>query len=206
MKNLIFSLFCLLSFYINGQDTTEAAFDPHTWKAPYYLSEPKDWGIERFLIPIGFAPQIPYKGMEDIRFAPGWSKKASEEYWSYAFLWYLDGDIKMDAKLLDSNMRLYYRGLIAAAGSKIPKEKLIPVVTSFKEVKKSKGDAKTFEGTIKMTDYMKHDPITLNCKVHLRSCGKNKTILFYELSQQPFSHSIWIGLDKLWADFKCKNQ
>ena len=36
-------------------------------KAPYNLGFPKDWGVERFLIPIAFAPQIPYKGVEDIR-------------------------------------------------------------------------------------------------------------------------------------------
>ncbi len=63
-------------------------------EAPYHLSIPKDWTIERFLITISFAPQISYKGVEDIRFTPGWGKVDSDEYWTYAFLWYLDAHPK----------------------------------------------------------------------------------------------------------------
>lgn len=59
-------------------------FDAHTWTPAYNLLIPKGWEIERFLIPIEFAPQIAYKGVEDIRFAPGWGEEKSEQYWSYA--------------------------------------------------------------------------------------------------------------------------
>ncbi len=202
MKTLVVIFLSLFSVGIYGQDTL---FDPTTWKAPYDLASPKDWGIERFPIPIGFAPTIPYKGVEDIRFAPGWAKVKSEEYWSYVFLWYLDGTVKMNATALDSNMKIYYTGLVAAAGSKIPAEKIIPVTTSFKEIKKNKGDLKTFNGTVKMTDYLSKEPILLNCKVHLRSCkGESKTFVFFELSPQTFTHTVWISLDKFWLDFKCK--
>ena len=198
-----FSFFIIAGY---GQET-DSAFDGHTWQAPYELPIPKDWGIERFLIPISFAPQIPYKGVEDIRFAPGWAKATSDEYWSYAFLWWLDGEIRMDPKTIDSNLKNYYTGLIGVNGPTIPKEKLIPVVTSFEGVKKENGDLKTFTGTITLLDYMQQKPIVLNCKVHLRSCpGVNKTFIYYELSPQPFSHNIWTSLDKLWLDFKCKKE
>ena len=204
MKTLtatIFSLFLIAGY---GQET-DSVFDGHKWQAPYELPIPKDWGIERFLIPISFAPQIPYKGVEDIRFAPGWAKAKSDDYWSYAFLWWLEGEIKINAKMIDSNLKTYYTGLISANGPDIPKEKLVPVVTSFKEAKKENGDLKTFTGTINMLDYMQQSPIVLNCKVHWRSCpGENKTFIFYELSPQPFSHNVWVSLDKLWLDFKCK--
>src|SRR5688572_27004103 len=114
----------------------QEVFDGHKWEAPYTLAVPKDWTIERFLIPISFAPQISYKGVEDIRFPPGWGKVKSEEYWSYAFLWYLDGEIKMNSTIVDSNVKAYYTGLIAINGRNIPAEKLIPVTTTFKEIKK----------------------------------------------------------------------
>jgi hypothetical protein len=207
MKNSLLILLCLICLNKYGQEIPKADFDGRTWQAPYNLIEPKDWGIERFSIPINFAPQIKYTGVEDIRFTPGWAKKASEEYWSYAFLWYLNGEIKIDVKTLENNLQIYYTGLITSNGSKIPAEKLIPVVTSFKELKKDKGDLKTYAGTIKMLDYMAQKPITLNCKVHLKSCaGENKTFIFYKLSPQLLSHNIWLSLDKLWADFKCKKQ
>lgn len=198
---ILLSLFVLVGY---GQEI-KPEFDGHKWEAPYELPIPKDWTIERFLIPISFAPQIPYKGVEDIRFTPGWGKVKSDEYWSYAFLWYLEGDINIDAGIIDSNLKAYYTGLVGINGRNIPGERLIPVVTSFKETKKDKGDLKTYVGTIRMTDYMEQKPIVLNCKAHLKSClGENKTFIFYELSPQPLSHNIWLSLDKLWFDFKCK--
>lgn len=176
-------------------------FNAHTWEAPYHLSSPANWGIERFPIPIGFAPQIPYKGVEDIRFTPGWAKATSDEYWSYAFLWYLDGDVKMDAKIIESNLQQYYSGLIKANGS----DNSNPVITTFKEVAKDSNDLKTYIGTISMLNYMTQQAIVLNCKVHVKSCsGETKTFIFYELSPKPLTHSVWQSLDKLWADFKCK--
>lgn len=205
MKNLVTISLYLLSFSLHAQEVPNKEFDPHTWVAPYNLNKPKDWGVERFAIPISFAPQIDYKGIEDIRFTPGWAKVTSEEYWSYAFLWYLDGEVKLDTKKLEQNFRSYYSGLISVNGSEIPKEKLIPVVTSFKEIQKDKDDNKTFSGTIKMLDYMKQVPITLFCKVHIGSWSEeNKTLMFFELSPQPFTHKVWLDLHKLWSDLKCK--
>lgn len=204
MKNLLLVLLCSASLNMYAQET-DSAFDGHKWEAPYHLHIPKDWTIERFLIPISFAPQIPYKGVEDIRFTPGWAKTTSDEYWSYAFLWYLDGTIKMDAKTIDSNLNAYYTGLVGINGSNIPAEKIIPVTTSFKKIKNDKGDLQTYTGTVHMTDYMTQKSIMLNAKVHVRSCpGENKTFIFHELSPQPLSHNVWKSLDKLWLEFKCK--
>ena len=204
MKILVI-LFLSLSFVTSYGQTPE--FNGRTWEAPYHLSSPANWGIERFPIPIGFVPQISYTGVEDIRFTPGWAKATSDEYWSYAFLWYLDGEVNMDAKIIESNLQQYYSGLIAANGSNIPKEKLIPVVTSFKEAAKDSNDLKTYIGTISMLNYMTQQAIVLNCKVHVKFCvGETKTFIFYELSPKPLSHAVWQSLDKLWADFKYKKE
>ncbi len=207
MKIIIITSLYFISLFATAQKAVTAEFDGHSWNAPYDLSSPKDWGIERFSIPISFAKKISYKGVEDIRFAPGWAKASSENYWSYAFLWYLDDKIKINAKEIESNLQIYYTGLINANGSAISSETVIPVVTSFIKTKKESGDLNTFVGTIKMLDYMGNKPILLNCKVHQKVCfGENKTLLFYELSPQPLSHTIWQSLDKLWLDFKCKKE
>ena len=206
MKYLIILILCLTSLSIYGQEV-KTEFDGHKWEAPYQLPVPKDWTIERFLIPISFAPQIPYKGVEDIRFTPGWGKVDSDEYWTYAFLWYLDGSPKMDTEIIAGNLKTYYTGLIKSNtdSAKAAAEKLIPVITSFKKAATDKIDLETYTGSIEMTDYMQRKPITLNCIVHLKTCREeNKTILFYELSPKPFTHINWFGLNKLWSDFKCK--
>jgi hypothetical protein len=201
MKCLVFSVLFLANTIVAAQ-TTHAPFDGHHWEAPYTLPIPNGWGIERFLIPISFAPQIPYSGVEDIRFTPGWSDAKSDEYWSYAFLWYLDSSVKMDATTITNNLKFYYTGLVNVNGSGIPADKIIPVVTSFAEVKTEAGDVKTFAGTIRMLDYMTQKPIFLNGKVHQKTCdGVNKTFIFYELSPQPMTHKVWNSLDLLWSQF-----
>lgn len=202
MKTLSLIILCLFTATIEGQEIPPD-FDGHQWEAPYSLPIPNDWTIERFLIPISFAPQITYTGVEDIRFTPGWGNSKSDAYWSYAFLWYLDGKIKTNARMIGHHLKDYYTGLIAVNAPNIPSDQLIPVITSFKAVKKEPGDLKTYAGTIEMLDYMAQQPLVLHCKVHLKSCGEDKTFIFFELSPQPFSQNVWRSLDKLWLEFKC---
>jgi hypothetical protein len=206
MKNIIIIILCLISANIHGQES-KTEFDGHKWEAPYTLPIPKDWTIERFLIPIGFAPQIPYTGVEDIRFTPGWGKVKADEYWSYAFLWWLDGKPETSAKIIAGNLKAYYTGLfrVNTDSTKVSAEKIIPVTTSFKKAATGKGDLNTYTGTIEIMDFMQLKPITLNCMVHQKFCAEgNKTILFYELSPQPPTHQVWQSLNQLWLDFKCK--
>ena len=205
MKNLIIAILCLTSLTSFGQ-TPKIEFDGNKWNAPYTLNFPKGWDVERFLIPIEFAPQIPYKGVEDIRFTPGWANVKTDEYWTYAFLWYLDDTPKINAKIVENNLTAYYSGLVGRniVSRKIPADKLVTVKTEIKKVKTDKGDLKTFNGTIYMLDYMEQKPITLNCIVHLKSCaGQNKTFIFNEISPKPYSDNIWQSLNKLWTNFSC---
>lgn len=177
--------------------------------SPYTLDAPKDWDIERFLIPIGFAPSIPYKGIEDIRFTPGWSKKETNEYWSYAFLWYLDGTPKFDSKTLEKNLITYYTGLfnINTDKTKIDTTNLLQVTASIEKIVTDKGDLNTFQGTVNMNDYMTKLPISINLRIHIKSCdGQKKTFVFYEISPQPFTDNVWNSLHQLWVSFKCTKE
>lgn len=204
MKSLITLLLCLVFVNIYAQEKTE--FDGHKWEAPYHLPIPKHWTIERFLVPPSFAPAIFYKGVEDIRFTPGWSKIESSEYWSYAFLWFLDGKQAFDSKTLENNLTAYYTGLfnVNTDRSKIDTSQLIPVKVSVNLKKTMHGDHKTFGGTVKMNDYMTQKPISLNLIIHIKSCeGQNKTFVFFELSPKPLTYNVWKNLNQLWLDFKC---
>lgn len=206
MRKLIVVLLCLNSFFSYSQEKAKE-FDGHKWEAPYHLLIPDGWTIERFLVPISFAPQINYKGVEDIRFAPGWANVKSEEYWTYAFLWYLDARPQTNEKIIADNLMAYYTGLIKVNSdlAKTAKEKPMPVTTSFKKTTTYKDDLETYTGKVMMRDYMQRKPIVLNCIVHLKVCAEdNKTFLFYELSPQPFTHANWVALDDLWLNFKCR--
>lgn len=208
MKNILVLIFCFLVLKAGGQDN-QVEFNGKTWIAPYSLSKPQGWDVERFTIPISFAPTISYKGIEDIRFTPGWGKATTTEYWSYAFLWYLDGLPEMNEKTIEENLKAYYTGLVGGniESRKITAEKLVPITTSVKKAKASKNDLATYTGTIKMLDYMAQLPITMNCIIHFRpDKEKNKTFVFYEISPRPYSDDVWKSLDKLWSEFDINKQ
>lgn len=197
----VLTLFCATAY---AQQTNDE-FDGHTWQAPYALPTPKDWGVERFLVPPSFAPSIVYKGVEDIRFAPGWAKAGSDEYWSYAFLWYLEGKPVITEATLEKDLKAYYTGLIEAnsARARVASGQSISVTTKF--IADPSGTQPSFTGTITMIDYMTGKPITLQGRVRVKSCNEtDKAFVFFELSPQPFTHAIWTSLDQLWQDFACK--
>lgn len=194
MKNLIllFSLFTTLAF---GQ-TAEPAL-------VYELPTPAGWGTEKIPFPIGFAPSIEYKGIEEIRFMPGWARKDSADYWSYVFLWQLEGVLVFEPGILEEKMKVYYEGLAAATKS-VPREKLIPVVAKLKYDPIPKGQNRDFSGTIEMLDYMKQTKQVLNVKIHSRVLpSENKTMVWFELSPQSFTHPLWKDLEKIRKEAKC---
>lgn len=194
MKNLIliFSLFTLTAF---GQTTEPALI--------YEIPSPAGWGTEKISFPISFAPSIEYKGMEEIRFMPGWAKKDSADYWSYVFLWQLDGILVFEPSILEEKMKVYYEGLASATKS-VPREKLIPVVAKFKYDPIPKGQNRDFSGTIEMLDYMKQTKQVLNAKIHSRVVpAENKTMVWFELSPQSFTHPLWKNLEKIRKEVKC---
>lgn len=202
MKKLLFAVCCWSFITVSGQE----GFDGHKWEAPYLLPIPNDWGVERFLLPPAFAPQITYKGVEDIRFTPGWGNAKSEEYWSYTFLWYLDENPQLNKTSLERYLKAYYTGLlkINTDSSKYAGEKPIPVITRFKPAKPLPQDTASYTGTVRMRDYMTRQPITLHCRMHATFCKETgKTIYFFELSPQPFTHIVWKSLDELWEGFRC---
>lgn len=205
MRKTLTFLLCLLSLCTFGQET-KAEFNGPEWNPPYYLAM-ENWGIERFPFPISFAPQIPYQGVEDIRFTAGWGDIKSQNYWTYAFIWCLDSNPKINISAIEKNLNAYYNGLVQRNIEKrnIPADKLIPVKTRIKKAKTEQGDLQTFYGTIDMLDYMSQNPITLNCIIHLLKCAQGtKTILFHQISPKPFSDPVWLPVRKLKTDFSCK--
>lgn len=174
---------------------------------PYDLIVPKGWGVEHFPLPPGFAAQMIYKGVEDIRFAPGWGDSTSGEYWSYAYLWWLPGTPKIDAAGLQQGLKAYYSGLVGSniTNRKIPEDRVVPVNVTLKKIKETAGDLETYTGDIHMLDYMTGKPIILNTLIHIRNCDLLKhTAVFVEISPKPFAHSTWKEFNKIWKDFQCK--
>lgn len=179
-------------------------FDPVTWQPPYKLSVPAGWGIEHFALPPDFAPTFTWKGVEDIRFHPGWGDTASKGYWSYAYLWWLDGAVAVTETALQQNLHAYYAGLVGRniAPRNIPATKIVPTEVVIKKAKPLGDDKETFSGTIRMLDYMAQRPMVLNCVIHVKEARTaGKSAIFIEVSPQTINHPVWKEMDKIAAGF-----
>ncbi len=205
MKAIVFLIVCILSLHTAAQEA-KPKFDGKKWVAPYMLDTPEGWDIERFLIPIQFAPSIPYKGVEDIRFTPRWSKKESPEYWSYDFLWYLNGEPTFNTKTIEKNLTAYYTGLASVNidTTKVDANKLVTVKAILKDKKLKSPGQQAFEGTVTILDFMTLKPLTLNIRIYISRCKEQfKTVVFHEVSPMPYKDVVWKSLDGLRTNFQC---
>src|SRR5581483_6769874 len=81
---------------------------------PYQVPAPAGWARETIDLPPSFAPDMKWKGTEELRFAPQWLKPGSKTFFSYALLFWLPDDQKVDRQTLERELLTYYRGLAKA--------------------------------------------------------------------------------------------
>ncbi len=85
------------------------------------LAAPEGWGGETIELPPGFAPDMKLKGSEQIRFAPGMMKPASDSFFCYAFVFDLQPEPALTEAVLKDEFLKYYRGLCQAVlNGKLP--------------------------------------------------------------------------------------
>ena len=152
---------------------------PTPSRSPFSLVLPAGWSTEHIPFPISFAPTLPYSGTENAYFSPGWGSADSAEYWSYAFLWWLNGSVAFDTASLRADLFTYYDGLVRSNIQRraIPYSSVSPTSVFLDS---------SLSGTVSFFDYLGHKPILLNCRLRLVHCGGH-TALLANLSPQPFS-------------------
>ena len=101
------SLLCVL--LLSGPAAGQAVKEP-----PYQVPAPRGWARETIPLPPAFAPDMKWKGVEELRFAPDWRKADADTFFSYALLFWLPDDTAIDAKKMERALLAYYRGLAAA--------------------------------------------------------------------------------------------
>src|SRR5215470_964537 len=89
-----------------------------TARQPLPWPVPTGFRGETIPFPLDFAPGLPHKGVEELRFAPGFFDPAAPGYWSYAFAWRTDDPAELDAAALGGELTAYFRGLIGAVDEK----------------------------------------------------------------------------------------
>ncbi|MGE0549969.1 MAG: hypothetical protein AB7R00_23075 [Kofleriaceae bacterium] len=72
------------------------------------------WRSETIPFPLEFAPTLAHRGVEELRFAPGFFDPAAPGYFTYAFVWRTEDAAQLDATALGTELTAYFRGLIDA--------------------------------------------------------------------------------------------
>jgi hypothetical protein len=165
----------------------------------YQLTAPADWVAERKLFPLDFAPQLSYRGIDDIRFPKGWGKAGSEMMWSYLFFWLLDDNPQFDAATLQRDLTFYYDGIVKgmAAFQKRDSTKLMPTTVKIVAQDKQGNDEQTFQGQLSLFDpFVTFQPIDLHMLIHVTRLAGRKVVVF-EVSPKAYADPIWQQLDRV---------
>ncbi|RNC88336.1 MAG: hypothetical protein ED556_03895 [Winogradskyella sp.] len=161
------------------------------------------WSKESLKMPLSFAPGIEYEGIEDIRFAEGWSKKDRPDFWTYVFVWHIKGIQKQTIENLEQHLKLYFDGLMLSANN--DEEKIQGASVLFIE---NPNKPSSFIGKIKTYDrFHTKEVISLNCTVDAHYCEtSNRSTIVFRLSLKPQKDKVWQKLQEVTVrDGICKN-
>jgi len=175
-------------------------FYPDHLEKPITYKAPQNWQRETISFPMDFAA-FPYKGFEDLRFAPGWGKTDSDEKWLYTFLWWLDGSYPFTEKILVRDLETYFTGLTRDKGvaDKLDMSHWTPAKAQVQKATTAHGDTGTYTATVNIFDTeVTMKPTVLYIKIHVKKItDKNRTLVLFEIAANPFSASIWGQADKI---------
>jgi len=187
--------------------TDPAAGQPEK-EPPYQVPAPKGWAKETIALPPAFAPDMKWKGVEELRFAPGMFKADSDTFFSYALLFWLPDDQKIDPKTIEQELLAYYRGLAKAVLMSKKQEVDVSTFTlSIKDAPEKPGkrpggeSVAAFVGELKWTEpFATGKPQTLRLEIHTWPSEKHKHhCVFICASPQPATAEVWKTLHDIRA-------
>ena len=185
-------------------------FYPDHLAKVYSYNAPPDWSPEVILFPIDFAAALPYKGFEDLRFAPGWGDEKSNERWAYTLLWWLDDKYDFNEKIIQQDLEIYFSGIThrRAVADHLNMSQYTTAKAQVQKLKTGANDIATYSAEVNIFDaQVTKKPGTLHIKIHIKDCtDTERTILLYEVSALPFGEAVWQQLDKINEDFQCEKK
>jgi hypothetical protein len=165
---------------------------------------PASWQLEQFSLPPVFAPTLPYKGLEELRFSPDMFKKDAIGYFTYVFAARLDSTQAMSASDIKNYLLVYFRGLCSRTAAD---RKLAPVDTTAISVaiapKKTTNKQPMYSITLHVFGvFADGAAVTLNMEVTVLSdAAHQKIYLLFIVSPQPTTAPVWQELYNVQQQF-----
>lgn len=186
-KIIIIAILLSCSIYCFGQNKKEVNL----------IQADSTWGKEIIQVPFWFAPNIDFKGYEDIRFAKGWEEINSSGFWTLVFAWDINLKTKPTVEFFEDNLKLYFDGLMKVVNE--DKALIIPETKTFFKEDKSRKEITTFIGTLETYDaFTTKKMITLSVTIEIHYCKKTKKYIpFFRFSPKDFKHYVWKKLNKI---------
>jgi hypothetical protein len=178
----------------------------------YQVPTPAGWAKETFSLPPSFAPDMNWKGSEELRFAPGMFKANAPDFFSYAMLFWLPDDAEIDAKTMERELLAYYRGLAAAVlkGKKQDVDTKVfglNITATKPPDRRPGGEAVAgYVGELKWTEpFATGMPQTLRLEIQSWPVAKHSHhCVFVCASPQPQTAAVWKALREIRAGCTCR--
>ena len=165
---------------------------------------PPDWRYERIEFPLPFAPELKYKGFEELRFAPGMFNAKSDTYFTYVFAMKITNDVSIDAKFLKTFLETYFRGLCKTVAKDsdfdIDASKILATV---RENHYEAPQSRDFRVVLDSFDpFVTGKPLKLNLEMLVVETQPNDHRIFAAVSPKPTDSTVWKLLRKLKRQFQ----
>lgn len=173
-------------------------------KAAPAWETPEGWRTETIPFPLEFAPGLPYRGVEELRFPKAFLTPEDDWYFSYAFVWHVAAPGVASTDALESDLVAYFRGLAVAVGGAERAD-----ITAYPFAADLSGDVatETVAGTVAAFDAFKAQKgLTLQLRVRGVPCASEyERAYVFMASPRPYDagDAVWAELERLAGAFRC---
>jgi len=167
------------------------------------LKQPANWQFERFALPPEFAPNISYKGVEELRFSPGMFVKDTITYFTYAFVAELDNVRSVSQDDIQNYLLNYFKGLCSSTA----RQRKLSIDTSKISVaiekKPNSGDNALYNASLNIFGvFTDGAPVRLNMEIKvMNDKTTSKIYLVFIASPLNKTDKVWVTLHSIQNDF-----
>lgn len=169
------------------------------------LPTPAGWRAETFRFPLVFAPSIPFEGVQNVRFTPGFARFGTRAAFGHVLLW----DIRpepMEGAQLERALAVYFDGLMenAARGRKLD-ELPVPAAVSLHPMSAPPRWSDAYAGTIHTWNaFSRGEEMKLEVEATTRRCGPQHLQVLVAMSMAPRRDKAWEPLRELRDAVSCE--
>jgi hypothetical protein len=169
---------------------------------------PAGWSSESNTFPLSFASGLPYRGTEEVRFAPGMYRPGARDFWTYSLVWALVGEPAVGESDLETNLTTYFKGMTEAVGGSkytFDPSRYRVTLDPASETSISGHATKRFIGKAALYDgFTTGLPIELNAEGFVWQCPmEKKTFVMFVFSPSARSAEVVENARSVAGGFRC---